>query len=624
MNLAGIGTDGTASGDHAGNPRQLLPRLAILLACLGLAAACSEDRPGTIAGVFDSGQSLPMDGFLDDTVPLFDTASVTDVAPLPGKFGAPCDETTDCDSGICVESADGKICSQQCIDTCAKGFACVQQTALGSDNSWVCLPRFLHVCDPCAENKDCNGTGEKDNVCVNFGADGSFCGAKCSTLHPDCPPGYDCQDHTDPASGAAIKQCLPSDGMCKCSKNAQTLALKTSCLKKNLTGTCPGWRQCSTGGLSDCSAPVPKAEECNGLDDDCDGQTDNFKAGNAKCSGDANEFGACPGIVKDCVDGKALCEAPVAQPETCNQKDDNCDGVTDNVPECDDKDSCTNDTCDAAGCQHKPLSGVACDDGSICTQTDKCLAGKCTGGNALKCDDQDPCTADACDPFTGCTHDPASDAVCTSDGNACTQDICQNGACVHPLVSDGSACADDGKACTADTCQNGLCKHTPADGLKCTEDGNVCTDDICKAGGCIHVYNIAACEDGDQCTDNDKCSGGKCLAGKKNLCNDNNPCTKDLCDKSAGCYHDNNDFAACTSGSGDCPVGQCAGGNCQSKPNVTCKTEVDTDLCGSADVAGVCTASGQCVPTKEGNPACTIPCAGLCVKCFGIQLCIPI
>ena len=39
-------------------------------------------------------------------------------------------------------------------------------------------------------------------------------------------------------------------------------------------GVCEGERACGADGLSECSAPEPIAELCNGQDDDCDGVGD--------------------------------------------------------------------------------------------------------------------------------------------------------------------------------------------------------------------------------------------------------------------------------------------------------------------------------------------------------------
>jgi hypothetical protein len=247
---------------------------------------------------------------------------------------------------------------------------------------------------------------------------------------------------------------------------------------------------------------------------------------------------------------------------------------------------------------------MACDDGSICTQTDKCLSGKCVGGNNMNCDDNDPCTTDSCDPFVGCQHSKAAD---------------------------GTECTDDGNLCTLDQCKTGVCGHVNQVGSKCTDDGLPCTLDTCDANGvCKHPQSSGPCEDGNPCTDGDSCVNGACKSGPlkgASACDDGNPCTIDKCDanQAGGCTHENNDFAACVSSSSKCPTGQCAAGVCYPQANVTCMTEVKSSICTSDPIAGVCTAAGDCVVTKPPAQYTCPGCNGICLNCapFG-QLCLPL
>ncbi len=63
-----------------------------------------------------------------------------------------------------------------------------------------------------------------------------------------------------------------------------------------------------------------------------------------------------------------------------------------------------------------------------------CSAGVCTPVVAPNCDDQNPCTAGACDPASGCVQTPLSgpQAGC-GDDDACTDDACSAGACTSRL-----------------------------------------------------------------------------------------------------------------------------------------------------------------------------------------------
>lgn len=225
------------------------------------------------------------------------------------------------------------------------------------------------------------------------------------------------------------------------------------------------------------------------------------------------------------------------------------------VPFCDDSNPCTDDLCDSVkGCEHWPNMG-GCDDGSACTVGDACVSAVCLPGTASPdCDDKDICTDDTCDPTKGCLHPnntaPCDDAVGCTEGDACKDGICLSG--------DPTSC-DDNNPCTDDACdvlsdcQNLPNADTCTDGNSCTEgdscgqgacsgaakncdDANSCTDDSCDpALGCLHLSNVIPCNDGNACTVGDACEGGTCIGGNALSCNDGNDCSLDVCDIAKGC-----------------------------------------------------------------------------------------
>ncbi|MDC3962254.1 hypothetical protein KEG38_51020 [Polyangium jinanense] len=79
------------------------------------------------------------------------------------------------------------------------------------------------------------------------------------------------------------------------------------------------------------------------------------------------------------------------------------------------------------------LTGPTCDDGDLCTQTDVCQSGVCTGQDPTLCAMPDPChKQDACNPKTGVCPLPVNtdDNTPCDDGNDCTtEDRCQAGGC---------------------------------------------------------------------------------------------------------------------------------------------------------------------------------------------------
>lgn len=88
------------------------------------------------------------------------------------------------------------------------------------------------------------------------------------------------------------------------------------------------------GGSQDAST----AETCNGLDDDCDGSTDEDLAWHGVALGQpCTGRGECgEGVVECRLDGTAGCSSEAGGsddrsiPESCNRLDDDCDGITDN------------------------------------------------------------------------------------------------------------------------------------------------------------------------------------------------------------------------------------------------------------------------------------------------------
>ena len=630
-----------------------------------------------------------------------------------GCFGEPCDDGGDCLSGFCVDHMGNQVCSEACVEECPAGWSCQQVSGLGPDLTFVCVSDFRVLCRPCTDNDDCASTSGQEDLCVTYGASGRFCGAACGE-EKQCPEGYNCEDVG--AAGESLFQCVADAEECECSDLAVELAEHTVCEVSNDFGTCEGIRKCTSGGLTACDADEPAAEQCNGSDDNCDGETDEATCdddndctedlceGVDGCAFEPLEGTTCddlnPCTVTDhCVSGD--CVGTAVQCDDGNPcTDDLCDGQSGCIFEansdiCDDGDPCTigdlcvegecqgtavecdcvadtdcaafedgdlcNGTlyCDKSGVQFKcavapdtivvcpppagpdaaclqascaPVTGACsltpanegqvCSDGDQCTYGESCFQGTCSGGAELNCNDANQCTADSCNPDSGCQHSPVNggcndgdsctgpdacfDGQCAAgpplncdDNNQCTADNCDSAlGCTHLYLDQG---CDDGNQCTmGDHCEGGLC--LPSSMLGC-DDGNPCTDDSCNSQtGCLHTHNNAACSDGNQCSSNDYCQDGTCQPGEELDCEDNNQCTEDVCNPLLGCLLTNNagvcdDVDPCTL------QDKCSGGVCVGTTPKDCNDDnpCTDDKC--IPMAG-CSYDNNDNPCDDGN-SCT-------------------
>lgn len=256
---------------------------------------------------------------------------------------------------------------------------------------------------------------------------------------------------------------------------------------------CPPWQTCKLAACVDKSCQADS--ECNAATPDPEAVPYYCYKGSCKgyqCANDAD----C-GAGKLCNTFKYVCyDKPVGCTTTAM---------------CDDKDSCTTDTCNADGnCSHVPIfacchTAVDCEDKDDCT-TDTCAGGQCSWApkgvcctSDKQCDDGKPCTQDLCNGGA-CTHKPApgcclSNAEC-DDGDASNQDSCVSGKCLHVWKGLATACPG-GAGCTANNCASSTCVSNqcgyslpPKLPGCCTQDSQcakdvACTVDTCTALMCL-------------------------------------------------------------------------------------------------------------------------------------------
>jgi len=458
-----------------------------------------------------------------------------------------CDTKEDCESLMCVGANDGKnYCAPFCPDgECPEGWECYEVTLSRHGDTKVCLPKATYLCRPCIDNEDCAPYGAKSKLdCVMLENTGRFCLPRCG----NCPQGYFCsqvmQDH-----------CVPESGACECIAEFISGAYETVCYVENEYGKCEGKAKCTEDGGFACSASTPAPEQCNGIDDDCDGETD--EEGALGCTKfykdeDKDSFGTTdfrclcsayePFVALkdgDCDDSNS--QVNQGAQEICeNRIDDNCNGETD-------------ENCGLCTLYYRDEDG----DGYGVTGDKQCLLAPIPPYRATQggdCDDKDP------------NVNPSSVELCNQKDDDC------DGQTDEDFPQKGEPCDGDDK----DFCMEGV--------YVCNVDGTAlyCTD---TTGDDTEICNNID-DDCDGVTDNGP-----------SLCP---PASFSLCD---------GDVLVSHSGQGTCIAGTCSypvvskelcAWGCEAGHCKPCSPSCAGVLCGDDGCGGSC---GQCPDGAPLNPA---------------------
>jgi hypothetical protein len=415
-------------------------------------------------GVADQGPEEPDAGMTsaDATRPPVDAPSTADGAPPPPETGpAP-------DAGACLPGAE--VCNgrdddcdgetDEALDLADAGAACVTGLpgACGAGRV-LCVAGGLtcaSVVDPVDET--CNGRDDDCNGLVDDAPDGRLLTEVC----------YD-----GPAETAGVGRCAV------------------------------GARTCTDGVMGGCAAQVlPGAEQCNRVDDDCDGETDEPAdlPGGCDCAPGETEvcFSGRPGAagVGACRTGTWTCEADgrafgpcvgevVPEVEICNGVDDDCDGASDeaaDLPGVGEPCAVGAGVCRAEGrgvCD--PASGsLRCDAQAGAPADERCndLDDDCDGTT-----DEGTGRGDACWSGVGACRVEGR-FVCAADGGL----RCE----VAPVLPSPERCNGLDDDCDGETdedfdvgtpCASGEGACTRAGTLRCTPDGGAACDALAGAPG---------------------------------------------------------------------------------------------------------------------------------------------
>ncbi|WP_224361361.1 hypothetical protein [Hyalangium versicolor] len=126
--------------------------------------------------------------------------------------------------------------------------------------------------------------------------------------------------------------------------------------------------------------------------------------------------------------------------------------------------------------------GIVCIPTSKCEEQGRCQQGVCVGSPRL-CDDDNPCTEDACSPTEGCVTAPV---VCPRPSNPCKVGVCEpSSGCGEADAPDFSLCG--GADCkTANVCVSGSCRTVPTpEGFFCAPATPCQGEGKCHDGECV-------------------------------------------------------------------------------------------------------------------------------------------
>jgi hypothetical protein len=397
----------------------------------------TESSHGDLSGITRNGNPVAYDikTIKGIEYAVFDGASGNYVATylVPGDMDgdgyAPPDDCDDANPAIhpgATESCNGidDDCDGQIDETFADlGNGC-------SAGVGACFASGVRVCAPSGTSTQCNAVPGTPSAELCDGIDND-CDGQTDENFPDL--GSACSVGVGACQANGTKVCAGNGSGTVCNAVAGTPTtevcdgIDNDCDGSIDEGTSGGI--CATGQLGACAVGTvlcqggvpqcvaqtpPTAETCNGIDDDCDGVTDEGNpGGGGGCT--TGLLGVCQEGTYQCQGGILQCVAVSSSAEICDGLDNDCDGLVD---EGTGGGSCSTGmsecptgvvTC-VSGAPACDPTGVPCDDSDACTANDVCDAsGQCAG--------QPTCSLCPDTPATDCLEAARSSFQMRDDGS---------------------------------------------------------------------------------------------------------------------------------------------------------------------------------------------------------------
>ncbi len=287
--------------------------LSVLLVACHDASTGTSEQPDFAPRLIMTAPDVELDAGAPPDVYVWIAPTIPDAAPDVIQDATP-------DAGCVFGSRRECVVSPDLLGECAKGEQICHQ--LGWSTCSGIIGSRIEVCD--GLDNDCDGEADENEFGQSIAlTHACYEGDRVDTKFGVCSPGVLLcgllEDGAYGYGGECLNQVLPSEEICdgldnNCNGFTDDLpGVGDSCVTMDPPleiGEChPGVLECTDGdpNLVCMGEGLPNRELCDELDNDCDGNVD-------------EELGRCD------------CENPlfVPRPEVCNGIDDDCDGIVDN------------------------------------------------------------------------------------------------------------------------------------------------------------------------------------------------------------------------------------------------------------------------------------------------------